>query len=293
LQVIATTYTDSIGNFEFRNVQPGTYFISVNADGYDEVRQAVEVYNSANGLSNVSIFLARKDGSRDKSPLDSADPDIIDVSQMKENFPRKAVQNYEKAVEEIKKGQNDRAVKLLEESIQIAPNFFRAHNDLGLLYQRAKRYRDAEKEYRRCHELVPRSAQPLINLGSLFVQEAEFRTDEPPQTLGKILDQALDALEEAVKLNPRSAIAYYYLGAANFKSSFLEEAEAALKRAREIDPNVGMVRLMLANVYMKQNKWNDVLENLDAYIQENPKANDRASVEEMRAKIAKGLEASK
>ena len=49
---------------------------------------------------------------------------------------------------------------------------------------------------------------------------------------------------------------------------------------------------MLANVYVKMEKWEDVLENLDAYLKENPKANDRASVEQMRANIAKSLQAA-
>jgi hypothetical protein len=49
---------------------------------------------------------------------------------------------------------------------------------------------------------------------------------------------------------------------------------------------------MLANVYVKQQKWEDVIENLDAYLKENPKAADRASVEQMRASIMKTLQAS-
>ena len=292
MQLVSTTYTDTIGNFEFRGLQAGTYYVVVNAEGFEDVRQSVDLYNTADGFSNVSIFLNKKSSLREaKTGLDAADPDIVDVSQL--NLPKKAVQDYEKALDENKKGQPEKAIKLLEEAVKTAPNFFRAHDELGLLYQKAKRYRDAEKEYRRAHELVPKNAQPMINLGSLYVQESEFRKDDGQQAIGKLLDQALDALEEAVKLNQRSGIAYYYLGAANFKSSFLEEAEAALKKAHDLDPNMSLTRILLANVYMKQNRWNDVLANLDAYLQENPKASDRAAIEEMRAKIVKGLEASK
>jgi tetratricopeptide (TPR) repeat protein len=132
----------------------------------------------------------------------------------------------------------------------------------------------------------------LINLGSLYIEESDSRKSEGEDVVGKLLDQALDILEQAVKLDSHSAMAYYYLGSANYKSSFLEEAEAALKKALELDSRLTMSRLMLVNVYMKQNRWRSVLEHLDVYLQENPKANDRAAIEEMRARVAKGLEAA-
>ena len=293
LQLINTTFTDSAGNFEFRGLQAGTYYVSVNLEGYEAVRQSVEIYNQI-GTANLSIFLKKAAPFRDKATgLDAADPDIVDVSQMKEALPKKAVQDYEKALEEKKKGQTDKAAKLLEEAVQLAPNFYHAHNNLGLLYQAAKRYRDAEREYQRARDLNRKNVQPLTNLGVLYIEESDERKSEGEEVVGKLLDQALDTLELAIKVDPRSVIAYYYLGSANYKSSFFPEAEAALTRALDMSSNPGPVRLMLVNVYMKERKWQAVLQNLDAYLQENPKANDRAAIEEMRAKIAKGLEAAK
>ena len=42
MQVLASTYTDGIGNFEFRNLTVGAYYVVVKAEGYDEVRQYVD-----------------------------------------------------------------------------------------------------------------------------------------------------------------------------------------------------------------------------------------------------------
>ena len=110
--------------------------------------------------------------------------------------------------------------------------------------------------------------------------------------MGKLLDDALDALEEAVKIDLRSAMAYYYLGAANYKSEFYEEAEAAFNRASQLDPSLTAIRLMLANVYVKQRRWRKVVEELDAYLQQNPNAMDRAKIEEMRASVQSRVEAA-
>jgi Flp pilus assembly protein TadD len=183
------------------------------------------------------------------------------------------------------------AVKLLEEAIQIAPTFFHAHNNLGIVYQMLKRFPDAEREYKRSHELSARTERPLVNLGGLYIEESKENRDKEAE--GKLLDQALDSLEEAVKLNPRSALAYFLLGQANYRSDFFEEAEVAFKKTLELDPHMVAARLMLANVYVKLEKWNDVIENIDAYLKDNPKAADRASVEQMRARIIKSMQAAK
>jgi tetratricopeptide (TPR) repeat protein len=131
-----------------------------------------------------------------------------------------------------------------------------------------------------------KNATPLVNLGSLYIEEADLEKDNA-QTSGRILDQALDNLEAAVKLNPRSASAYYLLGLANYKSSFLEEAESAFERAHDLNPRLTRINLLLANIHWRQGKWPDVIENIDAYLKENPKAPDRAAIEEMRAKVVK------
>src|SRR5438105_5793119 len=148
MQVIQTVYTDSAGSFEFRNLAPGSYYVSVTVDGYEPVRQQVEVFNNF-GTANVTIFVNRATGdSRSRlSGLDAEDRDVIDISQMKENLPKKAVQDYEKAIEEKKRGKLENAVKLLESAVRLAPNFYHAHNNLGSLYQSLKRYPEAEKEY--------------------------------------------------------------------------------------------------------------------------------------------------
>src|SRR5439155_27263973 len=218
LQVIQTSYTDSSGNFEFRNLAPGSYYVAVTLEGYEPVHQLVEIFNTFGNFS-VTIFLNKPAVEIRERPfgIDAADPDVVDISQMKENFPKKAVQNYEKALDERQKGRLESAVKLLEDAVQIAPNFFHAHNNLGILYQWMKRYPDAEREYNRSRQLNAKSERPFVNLGSLFIEESSLQRSDR-EAGGKLLDQALDALEQAVKLNPRSAVGYFLLGQANYRS---------------------------------------------------------------------------
>jgi hypothetical protein len=41
-----------------------------------------------------------------------------------------------------------------------------------------------------------------------------------------------------------------------------------------------------------QSKWQEVIDTLDGYLQTNPKAGDRAAIEELRDRIHKELEAA-
>jgi tetratricopeptide (TPR) repeat protein len=289
-QPIATTYTDGIGNFEFRSVPAGNYFIRVKADGYEEARQAVDMVTLARGAATVTIALNRPATVTNQS---SGDSDVVDITDLQRKYSKKAVQEYEKAIEAIRKNELEKAITLMEDVVKLEPDFYQAHNNLGVFYQRAERYRDAEKEYDTARELNPRAAEPLVNIGSLLIQESDTRRNESRTIVGRILDDALDILEEAVKMDPRSAVGYYYLGSAYYKSDFYDDAEQNLLRSQKLDPKSRPVRLMLINVYMKTAKWQNVLDQLNAYLKENPKAPDRAQMQEMRDKVIEGLQAQK
>jgi tetratricopeptide (TPR) repeat protein len=296
-QVVATSYSDAGNNFEFRNLLPGSYFIHIAYAGFEEVKEPIEVRNFLGSRTmSVSILMNRVAGlwrRDDPDGLPTDDPDVVDVSEMQRNYPKRAIEEYQKAVEDSRKGDDEKAIKRLLDAIKLAPDFYHAHNNLGLLYQKLGRYREAEKEYETARELSPTSQAPLVNLGSLYIQESDARQSEGRRVVGRLLDDALDLLEEAIRMRPLAPMAHYYLGAANYKSSFYEEAEAALKRARELEPGLGIARLMLANVYMKQNRWDEVLTELESYLKENPKASDREAIEQMRDTIVKGLETAR
>jgi tetratricopeptide (TPR) repeat protein len=286
MQILSTTFSDSVGNFEFRNLTPGNYYIAIKLSGYEDFRQLVP-YTPGNS-GPVSVFLSKEPFKVVSVHRESS---TVDVTELNRNYPKRALDEYEAAQEDLRKGNNAKAVERLETAIELAPDFYSAHNSLGVAYQKLQRYRDAEKEFNQARELNARSVDPLANLGSLYIQEAEDpKVTNTRRLRGRILDQALDVLEAAIKLNPRSGISFYLLGVANYKSAFYEEAETNLKRALDIDRRMGEAHLMLANLYMRQKKWEGVLENLDAYLAENPQAPDRAQIQEARTKVVHNLE---
>jgi tetratricopeptide (TPR) repeat protein len=292
MQRIHSVFTDGLGNFEFRAVQPGDYYIVVKLADYEDVNQSVSVYAMQQSTTisiemNPLFTVVRR-----RAPgFAGEDPDLADVSTMTKTYPKKAVQEYEKGLEENKKGATDKAIAHFEEAIKIAPDFYPALNNLGVAYVKIQKYDEAEAAYRHAREVNPKAQQPALNMGMLYITEADLHRSEGREIYGQYLDNAMDSLDVAIKLNPRSAAAHYFLGTAYYKSDFYEEAEASLKRAWDLDPTFYKTRIMLVNVYTRQLRLKEALEQIDAFLQENPKAEERRTMEDLRLKVARSLAA--
>jgi Tfp pilus assembly protein PilF len=260
---IGTTYTDLSGRFTFAAVPRGTYTIHVEIDGFQDVNQVVE---NEFGETNVIVTLVPK------RTVDTTGAQIVNIAEFKELYPKKAVSNFEKGTDLLKKKNTDKAIEYLQQAVELAPTFYEAHNQLGIAYREAGRPDDAEREFVKAHELNSTGIGPLLNLTSLYLDE-----NKP--------DRAVKTGEEAVKANSRSAPAFFNLGVALYKAAMMDRAEVALKRALELAPRMPNVRLMLANVYLKLHRYDKTMEQLDNYVVENPRGEHLAEVEHMRDQL--------
>src|SRR5262249_2837645 len=120
---VQTVVLDLSGNFTFRNVPHGAYSIKVEVDG---VEVATQQFDSA---TDVTVFITP---TRKPTARSSATPAIVDASEFLERYPKKAVASFEKGTELAKKKDNERAVKYFKDALDMAPNFYEAHNQLGI-----------------------------------------------------------------------------------------------------------------------------------------------------------------
>jgi Tfp pilus assembly protein PilF len=260
---VGTTYADLSGHFTFTGVPRGSYTIHVELDGFQDVNQVIE---AGFGEANVMVTLVRK-----PAVVSTGSP-IVNIAEFKELYPKKAVSNFEKGADLLKKNKPNDAIEYLRQAVELAPTFYEAHNQLGIAYRETGRQDDAEREFLKAHELNSTGIGPLLNLTSLYLEE-----NKP--------DSAVKTGEEAVKANSHSAPAFFNLGIALYKTAMLDKAEVALKRALELAPRMPNVRLMLANVYLKLQRYDKTMEQLDSYIVENPHGDHLAEVQHMRDQL--------
>jgi tetratricopeptide (TPR) repeat protein len=213
------------------------------------------------------------------------DVEVVDLSELEKTYPSKVTDELKWADKEVRDGNYAKALPRLEVLVRETPDLYFGHRLLGIVYQKLSRIRDAESEYKTAADLKPTSAAPLVNLGSLYLQEAEASGKQGSGVVRTILNEALGSLNGAVKLKPDASFAYYLLGITYYRSAFYEDAEDNLKRAMELAPGLSYAHLALANVYIKMQEWTNAVAQLDKYLTTNPRPESRAEVEAMRLKV--------
>ena len=115
-------------------------------------------------------------------------------------------------------GDFEAAILELESATRVLPDQMAIWLNLGNAYRGARRYEDAEKAWRRALALSPRSADPLFNLGLLYL-DGELKDKKP-----------LDRLQQAVAYFDQ----YKVSGGQDGKAArYQEEARKGMRREQE------------------------------------------------------------
>jgi tetratricopeptide (TPR) repeat protein len=295
-RLVTWAYTNSNGEFSLPEQPPGLYYVVVRIDGFKEYRERFNVEGCSKAF-DAFIHMEFDDETVQPVILDFTGEvnETVDVSELKRVFPRKAVEEYERARQERLEGQPDRARVRLEKLVKDYPDFYDARNALGSVYLEMKRFRDAEAQYNEARRIKPNSAAPLVSLGSLYVQEAEASLNPQPGIaaivlpggdLGIILNDAREVLAQAIKIKPDASFAYYLAGITEMLGGRYEKSEQNLRKALEIEPKLRWARLGLGNLFARQSKFKEALAEYDLYLADYKKVANRPEVERARAKVA-------
>jgi tetratricopeptide (TPR) repeat protein len=272
---VARAEADAEGHYEFSGLSGRIYRLVATIDGKKQDRREVEIVCRP-GATVSKDFHYGKTESTLMLYFPAEDPDFVDVAELQGEYPNDVLRDYERAFEDHVNGNIARAVQRLEAITERAPGFYGAHARLGLIFQQSGCYADAESEYLRASDLSPRSVQPLLNLAS-----AQIRAADVPGQFDSSIANALGTLGRVLENRPGSAVAHCLIGAAKVKIQSYEEAEKSFLRALELDSDLAAARLMLANLYLHQEKWEEAVDQLRKYLDDNPFAADRGVVKKM------------
>jgi len=148
------------------------------------------------------------------------------------------------------------AIKMLEKSTEIDPNYALAWAYLGASYNSSaafelggrEQYRRAQAAYERALKIQPNLLDAQIFLANLLVDT------------GKV-EQAMPLLRDALKTNGNYAAAHWELGYAYRFAGMLDESVAECERARQLDPFV-KANGSLLNTYLYLGQYRKFLESL-------------------------------
>jgi tetratricopeptide (TPR) repeat protein len=158
----------------------------------------------------------------------------------------------------LRLGQQEQALRLLEEAHALAPGdpYARLHYGLGL--HAAGRHAEAAAQFRACVPLIPSDPAPYLNLSAALLalgdtagaidaaRRARRRHRKLPQgaymmgmayLAGGRLGEALDAFSAALRLDPKLADAWVNIGVIRYRQNDIDSAKIAMRRALAIAPD--------------------------------------------------------
>src|ERR1700733_12751820 len=147
--------------------------------------------------------------------------------------------------------QHDNAASAFQNAIRLEPDNADNHCSLATSYLKLDRPADAISSAKAALRLNPDSADAYLHLGCALHHSSET------------LAAAAAAYQKSLQLQPGQFIAWGNLGDVNLQMGKLEEAQDALLKAGTINPNDSKLPALLGQVYLRLNKRDKALSELE------------------------------
>lgn len=151
----------------------------------------------------------------------------------------------------------------------------------GAMYERMKKFAEAEAEFRKVLKMNPKNASALNYLGYMFA-DREVN-----------LEEALELIRQAVELEPYNGAFLDSLGWVYYRLGRLDEAERYLRLALERVPRDPTVNDHLGDVYYRQGRLKEAIAQWQISLKEWESGSKAEFDPEEIAKIQKKLEGAK
>jgi len=257
---VNSVYTDEQGKFGFPLVGNNLYHIVIHDDRFYPLDQRVMVDLSVSSMTMVQITLTPRPEAKNENKTDAVsggNPYIIDLSEYKRHFPKAAIKEFDKGVEDDKKEHRDNAIRHYEKAISLAPEFYPARNNLGSDYLSKSDFPNAQKQFEEAIRLNKDDSQAYFNLGNLLTLTGRFGDAEK-------------ALEQGLQKRPNSAFGHFLLGSLYGRAGQNAQAQRNLEEALKLDPTMPQVYLQLVNLYLQENRKADAISELQAFLHAFP-----------------------
>jgi Tfp pilus assembly protein PilF len=232
-QVVTRQVVTNNGRYRFMDLADGQYEVVVEMDNSEVARFRQMVASPHKSDFRQDILLGTR-------PLPVADRNkgdrVFSIDAGYQRSPENKVL-FNRAADASQKQNSEQAITLLRQILAKDPKDFEAWTELGTAFLSQKKEDDAEKSYVTALENQPTYTLALVNLGRLRLKRKNF-------------EGAIENLREAVRVQPGSATANYYLGEAYLQIKKGSLGEIHLQAALKLDPiGKAEAHLRLAALY--------------------------------------------
>jgi len=266
-------FTDDLGQVSISGLQPGNYRLRVTGQGLVEV--TTPVFSIHRGENSHTEFV-RMDSDREDEQAPGSSGGAT-VSALELNVPAKARKEFEKGQEAMQAAEWVEARSRLEKAIAVYPQYFSAHNNLGVVYMQMGDREKGRLAFERSLAINDQYTRAYRNL-------AQYELDE------KDYAEAAMLLEKSLAADPLDAQAMTMLAQAQLAGGQTEQAILTARKAHSI-PHEGasLAHLVAARALEHAGRANEAVEEYIAYLKEEPESKIaprvRAALEALRKRL--------
>ncbi len=147
--------------------------------------------------------------------------------------------------------------RIWQQKVDEYPKDAEAHANLGVVFQKQKRYAEALTEYKRAEELNPSNLNTKINIATLYQEQKKY-------------DMAINTYNSILKIQPYNAKVLVYKAECLKALKQNEEAVNLYKTALNIEPKNVQIKAALYELLKETMPTEDVLNFLYKNVQNSP-----------------------
>lgn len=275
--VAGETFSDSVGNFEFRSIPNSNYRVVVHGDRqqYDTTQESVEVFGTLSRTFSVQVYLRPLDA----GPIVKPAGTMLSAAELSQKVPKAAAKLYDKGAKKFQEQKYDEALRLLQSALHEYPEYLKALNKLGEVHVEMKQPAEAQAMFEKALAINDKYPLTHVNLGILSYNLKQY-------------PQAVERLQTANKYDEGFPMAHLYLGLSLMESQppDYEQAERELLRAHTLGgKQMAYIWKYLFNLNYRRHALDKAAENLASYLKEVPDAADATAVRDMLGKVRKAI----
>ena len=285
-KAIHETFTDLSGRFSFPGLSRGTYLLTAEGDGLTFETTSVQAEISALGAApqtfTQDIYL------RPIAHKPIAQPGIVNA--FNQSVPAPAKQAFDTAVKAAEEGKTEAAVTSLRKAVEIFPEYFDAHLQLGNIFLRTDQFNEAITELDHARQINPNDERAYQSFGLLLMKQRNYAV-------------AVAIFAEASRLNPANpmnammratALIHQAANATDDREYLVTRAEEAISQAAELSQNkLKPDSMTMALFYELKSEPEKAAAELEAYLKKSPQLKNSGAIQNEIKRLREKANASK
>ncbi len=284
---IYETFSDLSGRFSFPGLSRGTYQIIAEGDGVN--------FETTTVYAEVSAFGSGQQGFTQDIQLrpirhkPAAEPGVVNA--FTQAVPEAAKQALTAGLKLAEEGKTEAAVEKMRKAIEVFPQYFDAHLQLGNVFLKTDQFNDAIAELDKAREINPNDERAYQSFGLLLMKQRNFPV-------------AVAVFAEAARLNPANPMNHVMRATALIhqtssaptedRSLLLSRAEAAMSQASTLSENkLKPDTMTLALFYELKGEPERAAAELESYLRKTPQVKNSAAIQNEIKRLREKVQATK